>query len=97
VKVRRAAAVTGEREARALAALERGSAERGAALEQRAAALAEREAAVVAREGQLQELKVRWPGSTWSKPCTLGLLGNGLKPPAVSETHGLPGSGTSVD
>jgi hypothetical protein len=70
-QVRQAANANGEREARALAALERGSAQHGAALEQRLRALGEREGAVAARERQLEELKVRglfW-GAQVADPC----------------------------
>jgi len=56
-QVRKAASANSEREARALAALERGSAEHGAAVEQRSRALGEREAAVAAQERRLEELK----------------------------------------
>lgn len=76
-KVRKAATATGEREARALAALERGSAEHGAAVEQRLRALQDREEAVVARERQLEELKVGGNGGWGVRATGWGVMGNG--------------------
>eukprot|EP00878_Enallax_costatus_P010231 GHUV01010679.1.p1 GENE.GHUV01010679.1~~GHUV01010679.1.p1 ORF type:complete len:727 (+),score=275.30 GHUV01010679.1:539-2719(+) len=56
-KVRDAAALTAERESRALAALERSSAERNASLAARERRLQEREETISARERELDELK----------------------------------------
>lgn len=57
MQVRGAASVTAEREARALAALEKSSAERAAALAARERLLHEREEKVVLREVELEALK----------------------------------------